>query len=231
MLDKHELSINVRKILAMIFNRNLNRVNKDVQIFYKDDRLNVVSDFKYLACFLKPDLCEDIDMDKLNLSFKRNFVFLLRKFYSVDIEFFYSLFNSYCSSFYASERWVNRTKCSRNFKALSVSYHSALKKILGFLRFYSNHFTCSVLNAFTFEHYINLKCIRFLFWLFKNEGPCFILHKWYFLNMSLYKKKIDEMCVNKYNLSNILDNDFDAIFSRISFIQDREPTSMYVNLV
>ena len=60
MLDKHELSINVRKTEAMIFNRNLNRVNKDVQIFYKDGTLNVFSDFKYLGCFLKPDLCEDI---------------------------------------------------------------------------------------------------------------------------------------------------------------------------
>ena len=58
MLDKHKLSINVRKTVAMIFNRNLNRANKDVQIFYKDDRHNVVSDFKYLGCFLKPDLCE-----------------------------------------------------------------------------------------------------------------------------------------------------------------------------
>ena len=48
------------KTVAMIFNRNLNHVNKDVQIFYKDDTLNVVSDFKYLGCFLKPDLCEDI---------------------------------------------------------------------------------------------------------------------------------------------------------------------------
>ena len=66
MLVKHELSINIRKTVAMIFNRNLNRVNKDVQIFYKDDRLNVVSDFKYL-CFLKLDLCEDFDMDKLNV--------------------------------------------------------------------------------------------------------------------------------------------------------------------
>ena len=53
----------------------------------------------------------------------------------------------------------------------------------------------------------------------------------FFLNMSLYKKKIDEMFVNKYNLSNILDNDFDAIVSRISFVQDREPTTMYINLV
>ena len=51
--------------------------------------------------------------------------------------------------------------------------------------------------------------------------------------MSLHKKKIYVMCVNKYNLSNIFDNIFDAIVSRISFIQDRErePTSMYVNLV
>ena len=53
MLDKHELSINVRKIVAMIFNRNLNRVNKDVQIFYKNDRLNVASDFKYYRMFFK----------------------------------------------------------------------------------------------------------------------------------------------------------------------------------
>ena len=128
--------------------------------------------------FLKPDLCEDIDIDRLNLSFKRNFFFLLRKFNSVDIEICYSFFNSYCSLFYASELWVNRAKCSRIFKALSVLYHFAPKKILGFPRFYSNHFTCGVLNAFTFEHYINLKCISFLFWLFKNEGPCFVLHKY-----------------------------------------------------
>ena len=123
---KYVFSINARKTVAMIFNRNLNHVNKDVQIFYKDDRPNVISDFKYLGCFLKTDLCEDIDMDRLNLSFIRYFVFLLRKFYSVDIEIFYSLFNSYCLSVYASDLWVNRAKGSRNFKALSVSYHSAL---------------------------------------------------------------------------------------------------------
>ena len=127
-LDKHELSINVRKTVAMIFNRNLNRVNKDVQKFYKDDRLNVVSDFKYLGCFLKPDLCEDIDMDRLNLSLNRNFGFLHRKFYSVDIEIFYSLFNSYCSSFYASELWENRTKCSRNLKLCQFRIILLLKR-------------------------------------------------------------------------------------------------------
>ena len=58
---------------------------------------------------MKPDLCEDIDMDRLNLSYKRNFGFLLRKFFSVDIEIFYALFNSHCSSLYTSELWVNRT--------------------------------------------------------------------------------------------------------------------------
>ena len=94
--------------------------------------------------------------------------------------------------------------------------------------FYSNHFTCNVLNAFTFEHFINYKCIRFLFWLYKNDGPCFALHKFYFLNMSLYRHEIDKVIRKKYNMSDILENDIDGIVSRISFIQNREPSSMYI---
>ena len=69
----------------------------------------------------------------------------------------------------------------------------------------------------------------FCFGFLKMKDHALFFINGIFLNMSLYKKKIDEMCVNKYNLSNILDNDFDAIAWRISFIQDREPTSMYVS--
>ena len=97
--------------------------------------------------------------------------------------------------------------------------------MLGFTKFYSNHFTCNVLNAFTFEHFINFKCILYLFWLYKNDGPCFALHKFYFLNMSLYRQEIDKVVREKYNVSNTLDNDIDGIVSRISFIQHWEPSS------
>ena len=72
--------------------------------------------------------------------------------------------------------------------------------MLGFPKFYSNHFTCNVLNAFIFEHFKNVKCIRFLFWLYKNDGPCFTLHKFYFLNMSLYRQEIDKVVSEKYNI-------------------------------
>ena len=100
LLDTHGLRVNVIKTVAMIFNKNINRVNKEVNIVYKDSRLDVVNNFMYLRCLLKSDLCEDFDIDRCKLSFKRSFGFLFRKFYSVNLEVFYSLFNSFCSSFY-----------------------------------------------------------------------------------------------------------------------------------
>ena len=54
----------------MIFNININRVNKEVNIFYKGCRLDVVNNFKYLGYILKSDLCEDFDIDRCKLSFK-----------------------------------------------------------------------------------------------------------------------------------------------------------------
>ena len=125
LLDTHGLRVNVIKTVAMIFNKNINRKNKEVNIFYKDSRLDVVNNFKYLGCLLKSDLCEDFDIDRCKLSFKRSFEFLFRKFYYANLEVFNYLFNSFCSYFYASELWVNRVKCSRNFKDLSIAYHSA----------------------------------------------------------------------------------------------------------
>ena len=51
-LDTHGLRVNVIKTVAMIFNKNINRVNKEVNIFYKGSRLDVVNNFKYLGCLL-----------------------------------------------------------------------------------------------------------------------------------------------------------------------------------
>ena len=50
-----------------------------------------------------------------------------------------------------------------------------------------------------------------------------------FLNMFLYRREIDKVVREKYNLSNILENDIDGIVSRISFIQRREPSSIHVS--
>ena len=45
------------------------------------------------------------------------------------------------------------------------------------------------------------------------------------MKYSRFKKRLDDLCNAKYNIVNVLDNDIEAIESRIYFIQDREPYS------
>ena len=144
------------------------KTSGNVSLFFNGTRLNVLNSVKYLGCVLTSDLNDSFDIDRCNVSFTRSFGFLFRKFNSVNVEVFYSLFESYCNSFYGAELWLDRKKCLKSFKQCVVSYHSALKKILGIPRFYSNHFTCDALNAFTFEKFLNLKCLKFLLWLNKS---------------------------------------------------------------
>ena len=181
---------------------------------------------KYLGCVLTSDLNDSLEIDRCNVSFTRSFGFLFRKFNSVNVENFYSLFESYCNSFYGAELWLDRKKCLKSFKQCGVSYHSALKKILGIPKFYSNHFTCDALNAFTFENFMNLKCLQFLLWLNKcNE--CFNVHKYYFLNNSRYIYDFNKLWFDKYDVTDVLNNDFSALISRIRYIQNREGSSMF----
>ena len=84
---------------------------------------------KYLGCVLNFKLCEDLDIDLSNVSFNRSFVFIFRKFNSVSIDVFCSLFHSYFLSFYGIELWI-KMKSTGNFKVMSISYHAAIKRML-----------------------------------------------------------------------------------------------------
>ena len=53
--------------------------------------LNRVSNFKYLGCILTDDLC-DGDMERAMSAFNKGFGILFRKFYVVDVEPFFNLF-------------------------------------------------------------------------------------------------------------------------------------------
>ena len=210
----------------MTFSRRSGRRNREIKLFVNDNILQVVHDFNYLGCVLTSRLYNGLDIDRCNLPFKRSFGFLFRKLHSVHIDVFYSLFNSFCSSFYASELWVDRNKYSHSFKDLSMGYHFALKKILGFPKFYSNHFTCDILNTFTFENFIKAKCIKFFMWLSRNNCSSINPFKYYFLTNSHFKRNIECIYIEKYNISNVLSNDLDEINARIKYVQDREPNSI-----
>ena len=229
LIDNHELLINMNRTVAMTFSKRSGRGSREIKLFLNDNVLHVVllvHDFNYLGCVLTSRLYDGLDIDRCNLSFKRSFGFFFRKFHNVHIDVVYSLFNSFRSSFYASELWVARNKCSRSFKDFSIGYHFALKKILGFPKFYSNHFTCNILNALTFENFINAKCIKFFIWLSRNNCSSIKPFIHYFLTNSHLKRNIGRICIVKYNISNVLSNDLDAINARIKYVQDREPNSI-----
>ena len=51
-------------------------------------------------------------------------------------------------------REQHKYSCDK-LKKLGIAYHYALKGLVGLLQFYSNHFTCSILEKFTFTHMMN----------------------------------------------------------------------------
>ena len=153
LIKESHLQINVNKTVTMIFNPSSKRTFKELVFNIDKNVLNNVNSYKYLGSIISSNLSETLDMGRCNTAFNRSFGFLFRKFSSVDTDILFSLFNSFCSSFYGAELWIDRRKASVAFKHLSVSYHAALKKILGFPRYFSNHYTCSILNTIIFEHF------------------------------------------------------------------------------
>ena len=77
LLDGHKLCINTNKTVAMVFNKRLSSINKNIRLFYRETVLSRVDSFKYLGCFLTPNLCEDLEIDRGNLYFKLSFCFYL----------------------------------------------------------------------------------------------------------------------------------------------------------
>ena len=155
---------------------------------------------------------------------------MLRKFNNADIQIFLHLFNSFCSTLYGCELWIDRKGCARALKEFSVSYHAVLKKILNVLKYFSNHYVCGILSLFTFEHFINIKLTRFMLWIKNSKSDSFYRYKYYFLYNSIFMTNLELLWKSKYNVPDVLSNDIDALVSRIDFIQKREPSSMYIPL-
>ena len=225
------LILNSDKTVIMVFRKTKDILNENINFTCNENALKIVDSFKYLGFVLTTDLSVELDMDKCNVSFNKSFGFLFRKFCSVNVDVFYSLFRSYCTSFYGCELWTNRKRTSKNnFKQMYVGFHIALKKILGLPKFNSNHIVCEILSCFTFEHFINFKCLKFLFWLNKFQSLCFYRYKFHFINFSLYVTNFKDFFNKTYNVFNILENDFAALRERIKYVQAREPSSMFQGL-
>ena len=102
-----------------------------------------------------------------------------------------------------------------------------MKKILGLPKFYSNHVACSALDAYTFKHFINMNILRFAFWSKKLSEFMFLFFEACFFSSS-FIDHFNQTWQEVYEVSDVLNNDMQAILARIKFVQDREPCTMFV---
>ena len=112
-------------------------------------------------------------------------------------------------------------------KQFSVGYHRALKKIIDVPGWTSNHFVCHMTGFLTYNHYVNYIIFRSIKGLF--EKPCSFIKKcrYFLIDHSIILKEANIIFKNVYNVNiSILDNDLQAILSRVYFVFCNERSSM-----
>ena len=103
LLAEEGLLLNVRKTVAMVFRPKPLSSDDHMKLTFYDKSIDFVDSFKYLGCILSKSFTDYCDIDRCYKSFNRSAGFLLRKFNFTDTNILFSLFNSYCSSFYGCE--------------------------------------------------------------------------------------------------------------------------------
>ena len=153
----------------------------------------------------------------------------LRKFHAVQLDIKIMLFDMLCMDLYGADLSWNNEGCSSILNSLAVSYHYALKRILGLPKRSSNHYACYLLDKPIFKHLLNFRMLKLYRWLVKSNSICLSVNKLWLLNHSSLKIKLDAIFHDVYGIDDIIENDIDAIFSRIIYVQNREEASWSVN--
>ena len=174
-------------------------------------RIEEVYDFKYLGVTLTYNLRITKDIERANTAFLKQFYGFFSKFSNANLYLKLRLFNMYCTSFYGSSLWTNYTGASKAAKAIRVSYHKAIKKIIGVPYWYGNHDTCNHVNFKTFENLVNLNVINYILQLKKSKSPCIRYMKTYMLYKSNICREANKLVFEEYGFNNIIDNDIDAM--------------------
>ena len=229
-ISSHLLKLNAKKTKIVVFRRSRVSISSNLKFSVVGESVEILNEFKYLGSILHSNLNEKSDIARVKDSFCKSVGMFFRKFHSVKLEIKLKLLQTLCMTFYGSEVWLSRKGCSTVIRQFSVAYHAALKKLLGLPKYISNHYVCSILDLFTFEHFLNSNLINFFKWLSSCNSPCFITHKLYFLKHSYFGKCVDALVFSAYEFTDVLNNDKDAIVSRIKFVQNSERTSYFLGL-
>ena len=182
-----------------------------------------------MGCISKNNLTESSELERITESFNNSVGIFLRKFAAGDLSIKLRLFTSFCMSLYCLELITDTKGCRGILSKLSLWYHYTLKRILGFPKRLSNHYTCNYLDKLISKHLRNYRMLKLSRWLNSSNRPCLDWHKVMLGKYSRYASYVRDVYRREYNVSDVFDNDFDAMTSRLFFGQIREPSSMYAS--
>ena len=220
------LTFNIDKSQYIIFKNGKSTGNSDPKVTLNNEQLKLATSCKYLGVYLNNKFNLNDDVDRIMNAFLRQFNGMFSKFSFLNFNARCFLFNSFCSSFYGMETWVETLR-EYQLKKISVAYHKAVKRVGGFEVWNSNHDACEAVGVLLFRHLWAKRLLFFWHRLCLSRSPCTANLRYYFASKSCLYAKIDALFSDKYDIKVAL-NPLCAINSRIYFVQKHEPRSYYV---
>ena len=136
------------------------------------------------------------------------------------------LFKTFCMSFYGIELLYDCFN-SKSFHKLNVAYHKAIKRIVNLSPWDSNHKACHISNLPIMKHMVASRVISFAFSIFFSKSRNISLYKYFFKCSSQLKLSCNDIFKDYYQISDVFENDLDAVKARIWFVQNHEEWSQY----
>ena len=217
-----ELKFNSDKSKYMVFRRNKRKLITSCSLKICDNNLEKVENIKYLGFTLNSNLRNNDDICRARRKFYSDFNSLIRKFNFASDNVKIFLFKQFCTQFYGGDLWFYNKGANYEIKQFAVGYHKAIKKLLGLSTHESNHFACQEATLLTFEHLLNkIKVLTFFRFL---KYPCIFIQKVaYFLDMSsVFFNEVKDVFIDKYEIEMLMEQDREAIISRLQFVQNHE---------
>ena len=229
-VKKHKLRINIEKSKYIIFKYRKNSI-LNCAIKLNEVPLERVYQYKYLGIMLNDCLNNMNDVERATDSFLKQFNALYYKFNFASLNVLSFLFKTYSSSFYGIELWYNDKNRKNIMNKISVAYHKAIKKLLNMNVWDSNHLACELLGVNLFRHLQAKRMFNYYRSVLRSKNRVLNKLKYYWHFYSDIKINIERVFKCDYDVEDVFDNFYNAILSRIDFIERNEPRSSYLNVV
>ena len=221
------LNINSKKSVNISFNTKITDLFPKVDLKISDITLKKVLEIKYLGIMISNDLTLKADAERALTAFLKQFNSFYYKFNFASVDMMKFLFKTYCTSFYGISTWIEEKFTDSRMRKISVGYHKAVKRLANMAPRQSNHEACEILELNIFKHLLYKRILSHYLAIISSKSGIICKYKYYFRQQSFLKSVLTDAFSSLYGVVNFEDNDKQALYSRIDFVQRNEPRSGY----